>query len=64
MQPVRLIQVPYDSGWRDQRMGRGPGRLVEMGAAESLRRTVGSVEQLKATRRSLWQSWQRTRRKP
>jgi arginase len=34
---VQLIQVPYDSGHRDTRMGRGPGHLIRHGAAEELR---------------------------
>jgi arginase len=35
--PVDLIQVPYDSGQRGVRMGRGPLHFVEQGAAERLR---------------------------
>ena len=34
---VRLIVVPYDSGHREQRMGRGPLHLVDRGAADHLR---------------------------
>lgn len=34
---VDLILVPYDSGRRNERMGRGPERLVEAGLAEHLR---------------------------
>ena len=34
---VHLIRVPYDSGQRDERMGRGPTRFSERGAAERLR---------------------------
>ena len=41
---VRLIQVPYDSGLREQRMGRGPARFVEHGAVERLAEVAGSVE--------------------
>ena len=37
---IRLIQVPYDSGHRARRMGRGPLRLVEAGAPECLGRTA------------------------
>lgn len=31
-----LIQVPYDSGHRDERMGRGPGELVRLGAVDTV----------------------------
>jgi arginase len=34
---IELILVPYDSGRRAERMGRGPERLVEAGLAEHLR---------------------------
>lgn len=34
--PVRLIQVPYDSGHRARRMGRGPLHLVAAGALDRL----------------------------
>ena len=34
---VRLLAVPYDSGLRDARMGRGPGHLLERGLATRLR---------------------------
>ena len=34
---IHLIQVPYDSGHFDARMGRGPSHLVTHGAAERLR---------------------------
>ena len=34
---VQLIRVPYDSGQRDLRMGRGPARFCEHGAADRLR---------------------------
>jgi len=44
MRTVRLIQVSYDSGLRNKRMGQGPGRLIEMGAMKALKRTAGSVE--------------------
>ncbi len=33
---VRLIQVPYDSGHRERRMGRGPQHLVKAGLASHL----------------------------
>lgn len=34
---VRLIAVPYDSGHREWRMGRGPAHLVRHGLASSIR---------------------------
>ncbi|GAC1650881.1 MAG: arginase family protein [Gemmatimonadaceae bacterium] len=34
---VVIIQVPYDSGLRDARMGRGPTRLLDLGADRALR---------------------------
>ena len=40
---VHLIRVPYDSGQRDLRMGRGPTRFSEGGAAERLRRAGHDV---------------------
>lgn len=33
---IHLIQVPYDSGWRGVRMGRGPSHLIANGAVERL----------------------------
>lgn len=41
---ARLIQVPYDSGLREQRMGRGPTCFVDNGAIERLTETAGPVE--------------------
>src|SRR5688500_10297346 len=42
---IHLIQVPYDSGHRGVRMGRGPLELSERGAAERLRAAgLGVVE--------------------
>lgn len=38
---IHLIQVPYDSGHRAQRMGRGPLHVVERGAALNRLRRVG-----------------------
>lgn len=35
---IHLIQVPYDSGHRAKRMGRGPLRLVDAGAPDRLGR--------------------------
>lgn len=46
MPTVCLIQVPYDSGWRDKRMGKGPNRFLELGAAEALKRTAGPTEHI------------------
>jgi len=34
---VALIQLPYDSGHRETRSGRGPGHLITAGAAERIR---------------------------
>lgn len=34
---VRILAVPWDSGRRDWRMGRGPERLLEAGLEEALR---------------------------
>jgi arginase len=34
---VQLIQVPYDTGHENVRAGRGPGYLIERGAADRLR---------------------------
>ncbi len=46
MQPTCLIRVPYDSGWPDRRMGRGPEHFVRMGAADALKRIAGSVQEV------------------
>ncbi|MFI5934133.1 arginase family protein [Actinoplanes sp. NPDC051494] len=43
--PVRLIQVPYDSGHRAARMGAGPLALAGAGAAPRLRRRGHDVEE-------------------
>ena len=43
--PLDLILVPYDSGHRGTRMGAGPLRFVEAGAAERLRAIAGSVRE-------------------
>jgi arginase len=34
---LQILQVPYDSGYRDRRMGRGPARFVHTGAGSRLR---------------------------
>jgi arginase len=49
MAEVELVVVPYDSGHRDVRMGRGPGRLLDLGLVDVLVRdghhvTVRPVE--------------------
>ena len=46
MRPVAVIRVPYDSGHRDFRMGRGPEHLVDGGVLDRLRSAghdVGTV---------------------
>lgn len=40
---VDIIAVPYDSGHRDARMGRGPGHLLASGIVEALERSGASV---------------------
>ncbi|HET7463485.1 MAG TPA: arginase family protein [Longimicrobium sp.] len=42
---IDLIQVPYDSGHRDARMGAGPGHLVANGAVERLRQAGAEVRE-------------------
>ena len=42
--PVQLIQVPYDSGHRGIRLGKGPLRFVDQGMARTLRRQGHRVE--------------------
>jgi arginase len=37
MKKVQVIAVPYDSGHRDLRMGKGPGHLLEHGLGDKLR---------------------------
>jgi arginase len=41
---AELIVVPFDSGLRDTRMGRGPTRLLELGLRERLRALGAEVE--------------------
>jgi hypothetical protein len=31
---MQIIQVPYDYGYKDYRMGRGPGHIVRQPKAE------------------------------
>ncbi|HEY4491455.1 MAG TPA: arginase family protein [Acidobacteriota bacterium] len=40
---VEIIVVPYDSGHRDRRMGRGPGRIITCGLIETLKRAGHTV---------------------
>ena len=40
---VHLIAVPFDSGKRDVRMGRGPTHLLEIGLVEALERSGAEV---------------------
>jgi arginase len=49
---IQLIQVPYDSGHRDVRMGRGPGYFVAHGVVEKLhiRDWTIDVESIEAQR--------------
>ena len=42
--PIRLIQVPYDSGHQRWRMGQGPVHLIEHGLVHRLEEAVGRVE--------------------
>ena len=41
---IRILQVPYDSGQRALRMGRGPLHLVERGLADRLRDSGHEVD--------------------
>ena len=43
-----IIMVPFDSGHRDARMGRGPGDLVRHGAVERLQQAGWDVETIVA----------------
>jgi len=40
---VDLIVVPFDSGLRDKRMGRGPGHLLKSGIVEALEEAGADV---------------------
>src|SRR5215216_1620956 len=40
---IQLIQVPYDSGHKDRRTGRGPGYFLQHGLEETLRTQGHSV---------------------
>ena len=44
MSKVALIQLPYDSGHFEARMGRGPRALLEGGLADALRKAGHAVE--------------------
>lgn len=41
---IRLIQVPYDSGQRNRRMGQGPFHFAANGVVENLAAIIGSVK--------------------
>ena len=41
---VDLIAVPFDSGQRDVRMGRGPGHLLDAGIVEALEQSGAKVK--------------------
>lgn len=41
---VQVIAVPYDSGTRDVRMGKGPGHLIERGLAAHVERLGHTVD--------------------
>ncbi len=41
---IDLIQLPYDSGQRDRRMGRGPRRILDQGLVEHLQGAGFDVE--------------------
>ena len=41
---IRLIQVPYDSGHRNRRMGQGPLHFATNGVVENLAEITGSVK--------------------
>jgi arginase len=42
---VRIVAVPYDSGQRARRMGRGPLQFLDGGIAERVRRQDGTVRE-------------------
>jgi arginase len=42
---VEIIVVPFDSGLRDERMGRGPAHLLELGLVQQLEGLGVTVEQ-------------------
>lgn len=53
--PVRLLEVPYDSGRRDVRMGAGPLALAQSGAAQMLRAQGHEVHE-RVIEASSWQA--------
>lgn len=53
---VRLILVPYDSAFREERMGRGPQALLASGIAARLQRDGLSVETIEVEPESGFQS--------
>ncbi|HEY0495788.1 MAG TPA: arginase family protein [Kutzneria sp.] len=54
--PLRLIEVPYDSGHRDARMGSGPLALARAGAAARLRERGHTVQERVVEAASQWRS--------
>lgn len=56
MSPIRLIEVPYDSGRRDRRMGSGPLALTNAGAAARLRADGHHVSEHTVKAASGWRS--------
>src|SRR4051812_28352423 len=44
MRSISLIELPYDSGRFDQRMGRGPRAILEAGLPEYLQKKEFNVE--------------------
>ena len=57
---IYLLQVPYDSGHRGVRMGRGPERFTERGAAEWLRLAGHEVHLTVVEPASAWRAEIRT----
>lgn len=53
---VHLLLVPYDSGHRGVRMGRGPEHLVRYGATERLRRAGCEVRETVVEPASSWRA--------
>jgi hypothetical protein len=40
---TQIIQVPYDSGYKDYRMGRGPGHILRQEAISTLGINPGRI---------------------
>src|SRR3954466_16187137 len=60
LSPIRLLQVPYDSGHRDRRMGAGPLSLARAGAADVLTRRGHRVTERVIEAPSGWRAELRT----